>query len=61
MPARTEIKNRNGSTTAKGKLYIDPKGQQKVSLLRHGARVNGQGFTITESADGLKVTIEFNK
>jgi len=53
--------NRNKSKTVNRKLYVDKTGAQKVTLMRDERRKSGDQFTITESADGLKVTIEFRR
>ena len=53
--------NRNKSKTVNRKLYVDKTGAQKVTLMRDERRKSGDQFTITESADGLKVIIEFKK
>jgi len=53
--------NRNKSKTVNRKLYVDKTGAQKVTLMRDERRKSGDQFTITESADGLKVIIEFKE
>jgi len=53
--------NRNKSKTVNRKLYVDKTGAQKITLMRDERRKSGDQFTITESADGLKVTIEFKE
>jgi len=53
--------NRNKSKTVNRKLYVDKTGAQKITLMRDERRKSGDQFTITESADGLKVIIEFKE
>jgi len=53
--------NRNKSKTVNRKLYVDKTGAQKITLMRDERRKSGDQFEITESEDGMMITIRFPK